>query len=90
MQFLADESCDFAVVRALRSAGHDVLAVSEFQRRSVDRDLMEMAYAEGRILLAALGRTITRLVAELGSKLRGSFVVLRPGSVRISSIPPSE
>jgi predicted nuclease of predicted toxin-antitoxin system len=51
VQFLAEESCDFAVVRSLRSAGHDVLAVSEFQRRSVDRDLMEMAYAERRILL---------------------------------------
>src|SRR5712671_3936000 len=51
MQFLADENCDFAVVRALRWAGHDVLAVSEFQQRSVDQQLMEMAYSEGRILL---------------------------------------
>jgi hypothetical protein len=32
MRFLADESCDFAVVRALRSAGHDVLAVAEVAR----------------------------------------------------------
>jgi hypothetical protein len=30
------ESCDFAVVRALRAEGHDVLAVSELQQRSVD------------------------------------------------------
>jgi predicted nuclease of predicted toxin-antitoxin system len=51
MRFLADENCDFVVVRALRSAGHDVAAVSEFQQRSVDRQLMEMAYNEGRILL---------------------------------------
>jgi hypothetical protein len=27
MLFLADESCDFAVVSALRDGGHDVLAV---------------------------------------------------------------
>jgi hypothetical protein len=27
MRFLADESCDFRVVRALRAAGHDVTAV---------------------------------------------------------------
>jgi len=46
MKFLAGESCDFAVVRALRSLGHDVLAVSEFQQRSVDAKLMELAYAE--------------------------------------------
>ena len=43
MRFLADESCDFAVVRILRSEGHDVLAVSEFQHRSIDRELMELA-----------------------------------------------
>lgn len=41
MRFLADESCDFAVVRALRSEGHDVLAVSEMQQRSVDNELMD-------------------------------------------------
>jgi len=29
MWLLADESCDFAVVRALREAGHDVRAVAE-------------------------------------------------------------
>jgi hypothetical protein len=29
MKFLADESCDFAVVRTLRDAGYEVLAVSE-------------------------------------------------------------
>ena len=29
LRFLADESCDFAVVRALRGEGYDVLAVSE-------------------------------------------------------------
>ena len=51
MRFLADESCDFAVVRAPRADGHDVLAVSEFQQRSVDKDLMELALAQGRILL---------------------------------------
>jgi hypothetical protein len=36
MRFLADECCDFAVVPALRGKGHDVLAVSEFEARSVD------------------------------------------------------
>jgi predicted nuclease of predicted toxin-antitoxin system len=51
MRFLADESCDFAVVRELRSTGHDVMAVSEFQQRSVDEELMELAYRDDRILL---------------------------------------
>jgi hypothetical protein len=29
MRFLSDESCDFAVIHALRVNGHDVIAVSE-------------------------------------------------------------
>ena len=41
MRFLADESCDFSVVRA----------VSEFQQRSVDEELMQLARRESRILL---------------------------------------
>jgi len=51
MRFLADECCDFAAVRALRGAGHEALAVSEFQSRSVDKDVMELALAESRVLL---------------------------------------
>ena len=45
LRFLADESCDFAVVRALRADGYDVLAVSEVMQRSDDRELIEQAIA---------------------------------------------
>ncbi len=51
MQFLADESCDFAVVRALRAAGHDVLAVVEALPSAADEEVLAMAVAEKRILL---------------------------------------
>ena len=51
MQFLADESCDFAVVRALREAGHDVVAVAEVFPRAEDPDVLARALDEGRILL---------------------------------------
>ena len=51
LRFLADESCDFAVVRALRAEGYDVFAVSEVMRRSDDRELIDQAYREKRILL---------------------------------------
>lgn len=50
-KFLADESCDFAVVRALRAAGYDVFAVSEVMSRSDDAELMTQAAKEKRILL---------------------------------------
>ena len=51
LRFLADESCDFAVVRALRLAGYDVFAVSEVMTRSDDRDLIYQAHRDQRILL---------------------------------------
>lgn len=40
MRFLADESCDFSVVRALRSADHDVLAIAEVSPREEDEDVV--------------------------------------------------
>jgi predicted nuclease of predicted toxin-antitoxin system len=51
LRFLADESCDFAVVRALRAVGYDVLAVSEVTTRSDGRLLIEQAGREQRVLL---------------------------------------
>ncbi len=51
MRFVADESCDFAVVRALRSAGHDVLAVAEISPRISDKEVLRLASNEERILL---------------------------------------
>jgi hypothetical protein len=40
MRFLADESCDFAVVRALRKSGYDVVAVAEIAPRAEDSDVL--------------------------------------------------
>jgi predicted nuclease of predicted toxin-antitoxin system len=51
MLFLADESCDFAVVRALRDGGHDVLAVAEAARGAKDPEVVRLARDEGRVLL---------------------------------------
>src|SRR3990172_10868229 len=51
MRFLADESCDFAVVRALRAAGHDVAAVAEISPRADDEIVIDRAVREQRILV---------------------------------------
>lgn len=51
LRFLADENCDFAIVRALRLEGFEVLAVSEYTHRSDDRVLIDLAFSEQRILL---------------------------------------
>lgn len=49
--FLADESCDFAVVRALRSIGYDVTAICELAPRTQDPEVIALAARERRVLL---------------------------------------
>jgi predicted nuclease of predicted toxin-antitoxin system len=51
IQFLADESCDFTVVRALRTAGLDVKAVVEVCPGVSDHEVMRLGIQEGRVLL---------------------------------------
>lgn len=51
LRFLADESCDFAAVRALRAEGFDVSAVAEVSPGAEDDRVIERAVREGRILL---------------------------------------
>jgi uncharacterized protein with PIN domain len=51
MLFLADESCDFRVVRALRAAGHDVTSVLEMIPGADDEAVIALARREGRVLI---------------------------------------
>lgn len=81
LRFLADESCDFAVVRALRAAGFDVLAVSEFMQGSDDRDLIELAYREHRILLVE-DKDFGWLVFASHAESAGVILIRYPGNAR--------
>ena len=49
--FLADESCDFVVVRGLRSAGFDVVAVGETMSGASEDEVTSAALDQGRDLL---------------------------------------
>ena len=51
IRFLADESCDFTIVRTLRAAGYDVFAVSEEFASASDLQVLKLAVDERRILL---------------------------------------
>lgn len=115
MRFLADESCDFAVVRVLREAGYDVFAVAELFPRAEDIQVIQRAIREGRILITEdkdfgqlffahygkkprgivllrypsqvrerLPQDLVRLINRHGRKLKGCFVVVEPGRVRIA------
>jgi hypothetical protein len=43
MNFVADESCAGPVVRALREADHDVLAIAEIARGATDEEVLDRA-----------------------------------------------
>lgn len=113
MRFLADESCDFALVRALRADGHEVIALAEVSPRLEDPSVLDLAIREECILLTEdkdfgqlvyadrrttggvlflrfparvrgdLVKTVVQLVRRRGEKLRGRFVVVQPGRIRI-------
>ena len=51
MRFLADESCDGAVIRGVRDAGHDVRSVRDTMRGATDRSVLDAALRERRLLL---------------------------------------
>ncbi|MFQ5894685.1 MAG: DUF5615 family PIN-like protein [Nitrospinota bacterium] len=81
MRFLADESCDFAVVRALRADGHDVLALAEISPRAEDQAVIELAVRESRILLTE-DKDFGQLVYS-NRRARGGVLFLRfPATAR--------
>jgi predicted nuclease of predicted toxin-antitoxin system len=80
-RFLADESCDFAVVRALRAEGHDVVAVAEYTARSVDSELIEQAHSDRRILLTE-DNDFGWLVFVSQSEMAGVVLIRFPGNAR--------
>jgi predicted nuclease of predicted toxin-antitoxin system len=81
VRFLADESCDFAVVRTLRAAGHDVLAVAEVSPRSDDQDVMAFASRESRILLTE-DKDFGQLVYANAQPSGGVILIRYPASAR--------
>lgn len=51
MRLLADENIPLAAVRALRAAGHDVVAIAEDATGLPDHTVLDRATSENRILL---------------------------------------
>ena len=75
MRFLADESCDFAVVAALRAAGHDVALVRERCPGAADLVVAAVASSENRILLTA--DKDFGLLAQAVPKTRVGVILIR-------------
>ena len=74
MRFLADESCDFGVVRALRQAGHDVSAIAETSPALEDFEVIRRALQEERILLTE-DKDFGQLVYAHGEKIHAVVLI---------------
>ena len=81
MRFLADESCDFAVVTALRAAGHDVSAVVEINPGAADEVVLALARSESRVLLTE-DKDFGLLTYGGGQETPGVVLLRFPAGVR--------
>jgi len=81
VRFLADESCDFAVVAALRVAGYEVSAVAEINCGANDPAVLALARSEQRVLLTE--DKDSGLLAYAGGKQTAGVILVRfPGNAR--------
>ena len=81
INFLADESCDFAVVRALRNEGYNVIAVAEVTPAADDEDIIGLAYREAKILLTE-DKDFGRLVYAHAHPSGGVILIRFPSNIR--------
>jgi predicted nuclease of predicted toxin-antitoxin system len=81
MRFLADESCDFSVVRALRAAGFDVSAIAEAAPRTIDKKVIETALREIRVLVTE-DKDFGQLVFAASHASNGVILIRVPAEAR--------
>lgn len=79
--FLADESCDFLIVRKLRSADYDVLSVAESFPSASDQKVLELAIKEGRIILTE-DKDFGEWVFAHGKRIEGVILIRFPANAR--------
>jgi predicted nuclease of predicted toxin-antitoxin system len=82
VRLLADESCDYRVVTALRAAGHDVPAILEIARGALDREVLARAQREGRVLLTEDKGFALRLMTAESTSTCGLVLIRCPEAAR--------
>ena len=81
MKFLADESCPGPAIRALREAGHDVIAIAETAAGATDEEVLDRSLIEGRVLITE-DRDFGNLVYARGRQSAGVILLRFPNSAR--------
>jgi predicted nuclease of predicted toxin-antitoxin system len=81
MNFVADESCATPVIRALREAGHNVVAIAEVAPGTTDEQVLERALNDRRVLITE-DSDFGELVYGRGCSSAGVILVRFPSRVR--------
>jgi predicted nuclease of predicted toxin-antitoxin system len=81
VRLVADENCDFSVVIDLRSAGYDVVSVSERMRGADDETVIEFARSERRLLVTE-DKDFGQLVFAAAKQSSGVILIRYPASAR--------
>jgi predicted nuclease of predicted toxin-antitoxin system len=82
IRFLADESCDFTVVRSLRAAGYDVVAVTESFPSASDIEVLRAAVENDRVLITE-DSDFGEWVFAHRKKTNGVIFIRFPGNIRL-------
>jgi predicted nuclease of predicted toxin-antitoxin system len=80
-RFLADESCDFAVVRALREAAFDAVAVVEHSPGATDDQVIALSVKEQRVPLTE-DKDFGQLVFAANRESAGVVFIRFPAGAR--------
>ncbi len=81
LSFLADESCDFSVIRALRQVGYAVKAIAEISPSLPDEDVLALAVAENRLLITE-DKDFGEWVFAHQHAMMGVLLIRYPASMR--------
>jgi len=81
IQFLADESCDFTVVRALRASGYDVASVAESFASASDLQVLKIAVEEKRLLITE-DKDFGEWIFAHGEAMSGVLLIRFPANIR--------
>jgi predicted nuclease of predicted toxin-antitoxin system len=83
MKFVADESVDAPIYKALRNAGHEVMAIVEMSPGITDEAVLQVAFDNFAILITQ-DKDFGELSFRLGKPHHGIILL------RLSGIGPSE
>jgi len=85
LSFLADESCDFSVIRALRQVGYSVKAIAEVFPSLPDEHVLELAVADSRLLITE-DKDFGEWVFAHQHAMTGVLLIRYPASMRSAMV----